>query len=148
MFTESLLTIAAYTYNRLKKDLQEMQGLKELRLAVELTDNPASVILNFDVSDDDSIPSSFLVEVPRYYPHSRPVVTCLQEKFRNTTYIGSTREVLHSLLWENWSAIGSLRTVVDILLQIIATYYHDYGLSDSLITATGAMDTDEEHLFS
>lgn len=148
MFTESLLTIAAYTHNRLKKDLQEMQGLKELRLAVELTDNPASVILNFDVSDDDSIPSSFLVEVPRYYPHSRPVVTCLQEKFRNTTYIGSTREVLHSLLCENWSAIGSLRTVVDILLQIMATYYHDYGPSASIVTAAGVMDTDEEHLFS
>lgn len=142
------LLLHARTTNRLKKDLKEIQGMKELRLAVELTDNPASVILNFDVGDDDSIPSSFLVEVPRYYPHSRPVVTCLQEKFRSTRYIGSSREVLHTTLCEKgWSAIGSLSTVIDILFQIIATYYHDYGPNESVVTAAGAMDTDEEHLF-
>jgi len=128
----------------LGKDLQEIQGLKTL--TVKLTDNPASIILNFNV-DDDSIPSSFLVEVPRYYPHSRPNVTCLQEKFRNTRYIGSSREVMHSILREEWSAIGSIRTVIDTLNQIINTY-RDGPARSIIAEVSSAMDTgDEEHQF-
>ena len=61
--------------------------------------------------------------MPRYYPHNHPIVFCLNGGF-SCPFILPTGEITHSSIREEWSAIGTLGTVVDIL-QSIRLMFHN-----------------------
>ena len=73
-------------------------------------------------------PSLFRISVPRYYPHNHPVVFCLNEGFV-CPFILPTGKITHSSICEDWSAIGTLGTVIDIL-QSIRLMFHNTVTSD------------------
>jgi ubiquitin-protein ligase len=106
---------------RLGKDIKELKDLEGIH--IELTENPASVIIIFDPmghsinSFDCIVPSRFRIEVSRYYPHTHPKVTCLDTGCQNL-FIANSGLVTHVQLTENWSPIGSLLTVIDVLRGI------------------------------
>ena len=123
--------------DRLSKDLKEIEGTTDVN--IELTDDPAAVILNFNVDEHQNIPSQFLVKVPRYYPHSCPIVTCLQEKFCNSYFISSSNIVCHQDLQHNWSAIDTIQTVIAVLQMVryynpnnIENVIHEHETDDSI----------------
>ena len=107
-------------WNRLNKDLKEVRDIQGVRF--DLTDDPSSTVIVFhngtvDMDGAHKLPSKFLVKVSRYYPHVCPTITCLDEEFCSS-YIEKDGNVKHEKLHEGWSAIGTLRTIVEILLSI------------------------------
>eukprot|EP01038_Epipyxis_sp_PR26KG_P008438 gene8438-11415_t len=108
---------------RLQKDVQE---LNEDGVNIKFSVNPASIIITFDKSgeeDDFYLPSSFSVEVPKYYPHSAPQIKCLDNQiYQTSSYINVNGDVIHIGLNQNWNALCSLRNVVEILKHIRASF--------------------------
>mmetsp|Transcript_3255 Transcript_3255/g.5476 ORF Transcript_3255/g.5476 Transcript_3255/m.5476 type:complete len:305 (+) Transcript_3255:114-1028(+) len=115
---------------RLGKDLKELKNFPGVQF--ELTDNPSSVIVNYlecnfqcDVHEM-RLPSSFLITVPRYYPHANPEVTCMEDGFRSDC-IDINGKVTHLQLQNEWSAIGTLATVLQVLECVRNTYRTSLG---------------------
>jgi len=122
--------IRRYTLYRLGKDLKELKNFPGVQF--ELTDNPSSVIVNYlecnfqcDVHEM-RLPSSFLITVPRYYPHANPEVTCMEDGFRSDC-IDINGKVTHLQLQNEWSAIGTLATVLQVLECVRNTYRTSLG---------------------
>lgn len=93
------------------KEVKELTGVH-----CEQTDSPECIVISFDISCIGNIivPRRFSVKISKYYPHCRPVVTCLDNNFQSNC-ITSNGEVLHPILQENWSALCSLKTVIVVL---------------------------------
>jgi hypothetical protein len=89
------------------------------RMTCELSDDPECAYITFEYGQMGSIavPRRFMVRVSKYYPHARPVVTCLEPQFRCAA-IAADGEVLSPLLCEQWSAVNSIKTVVQILSRM------------------------------
>jgi ubiquitin-protein ligase len=62
-------------------------------------------------------PALFRISVPRYYPHNHPIVFCITEGFP-CPFISPTGEITHPRLREDWSAVGTLLTVIETLQSI------------------------------
>lgn len=102
---------------RLGRDIKDLERFQHC-VTVTSTANPASIILNFLSSEaNNNTPNRFLVTVPRYYPHDRPLVKCLEHGFI-CDYINFAGEVNHSFLTDQWSAIGTLKNIIDLLIFI------------------------------
>lgn len=102
--------------HRLQNDLK---GIKELSdISVELTETPSCAIIFFKVPVP-SMPSRFLIQVPKFYPHNPPLIKLCDSNFRGLSrYWDGTGKVLHDDLSINWTAMNSLRDVVDVLRSI------------------------------
>lgn len=87
----------------------------------ELSDDPECAYITYEQGQVGNIPvpCRFMVRVSKYYPHARPVVTCLEPQYRCAA-IAPDGEVLSPLLREHWSAVNSLKTVVQILSRMRA----------------------------
>eukprot|EP01035_Chromulina_nebulosa_P026749 gene26749-35059_t len=94
---------------RLQKDMQDLMGIEGI--VIETTDNPATIIVHFNSSPP---PSRFSITVPRYYPHARPIVQCL-DHFVESLHLHANGIVYHSSLMDNWTALYSLSTVIEVL---------------------------------
>jgi ubiquitin-protein ligase len=112
---------------RLRKDIQEYeknQNNGNDRIIFENTSEPGSVLIKFVDSNSDSSPSIYLIMVEKYYPHQRPIVKCLQENYQCISILISG-EVVHTALCDEWTAINSLSTIIDVLNNIrINNYSH------------------------
>lgn len=69
-------------------------------------------------------PYEFIFTITRYYPHAAPTILCVQSTPGQYAcdYILRDGTVRHPSLGDNWSAIGSLATVVDVLESIRQSY--------------------------
>lgn len=125
--------------HRLGKDLKELRDLTEV--AVKLTDDPACVSVCFAVStlNNVSLPSEFLVKVPRYYPHHSPSVFCTQAEFKSPIIDPESHEIAHANLQSGWSAIGTLKTVLFILDDIRMQFArNEFKLEHAVISGSPA----------
>jgi ubiquitin-protein ligase len=111
--TNLVFHVSISTRNRLQNDLK---GIKELSdISVELTETPSCAIISFNVPVAD-MPNRFLVQVPKFYPHNPPVIKLCDSSFHSISrYWDGTGRVLHDGLSINWTAMNSLRDVIDIL---------------------------------
>lgn len=89
--------------------MQDLIGIEGI--VIETTNNPATIIVNFNSSPP---PSRFSITVPRYYPHARPIVKCL-DYFVESLHLYANGTVYHSSLMDNWTALYSLSTVIEVL---------------------------------
>jgi len=78
-----------------------------------------------------------MVKVSEYYPHSSPVVTCLDRQFTGP-FIDNQGEIQHMYLQNGWSAIGTLRTVIDII-QNLRPYFVQVGHHDCSVLTPQSM---------
>mmetsp|Transcript_12563 Transcript_12563/g.18977 ORF Transcript_12563/g.18977 Transcript_12563/m.18977 type:complete len:167 (-) Transcript_12563:63-563(-) len=103
---------------RLQKDLKDFDHCDKLefRCAGEI----ASVILTFK-SIPACCPNTFLIRVPRHYPHHCPQVRCLSRGFHNQ-FIDCNGNVIHPDLTDNWNAMNSLMDIVRTLEYISAQF--------------------------
>ena len=109
-------------FSRLQKDLKEVQRSGLIGISLQYPDEFGGVTIEFfDVIP--FAPSRFRVSVPRYYPHNHPIVFSLNEGY-SCPFILSSGEIVHSSLREEWSAIGTLMTVIDVL-QSIRLMFHN-----------------------
>jgi hypothetical protein len=84
------------------------------------TDAASSVIISF-ISDgsDDHRPKKFLVTVSRFYPHDAPDIRLAENPTSfSSEFIAEGGAVHHPCLSNQWSAIGSLATIIDVLDSI------------------------------
>ena len=104
---------------RLQKDILEVNKLEHITIID--TDSPTSVIIQFNNDYYESLgqkPHTFLITISKYYPHTCPQIKCLQdneENYFHNEYIALNGIISHPNLGENWSALGSLWTVIEIL---------------------------------
>ena len=101
---------------RLQKDLHELQLCGIHGFSILYPDETGSVTVEF-LEAIPFAPSIFRISVPRYYPHNHPIIFCLNEG-NPSQFILQSGEIIHSSLREEWSAIGTLSTVIDILQSI------------------------------
>jgi ubiquitin-protein ligase len=83
-----------------------MEGVR-----IETTYDPSTIFVIFEST---TLPNKFSVTVPRYYPHVQPVVKSLDRDIQNI-FIGDDGIVNHESLNQNWSALYSISTIVEIL---------------------------------
>jgi ubiquitin-protein ligase len=101
---------------RLQKDLKELEASGLNGVSFQCADDSGTVIVQFaDVIP--FAPVTFKISVPRYYPHNPPIIFCVSNGFP-CPFILPTGEIVHPGLREEWSAIRTLRTVIDILQSI------------------------------
>lgn len=111
----------------------EVQNLDHI--SVEETESSSSIIITFKfptvlsydigISDHTSeieIPRAFLITISRFYPHTCPQIQCIQPNIVSSAYILPDGNVQHPALGDNWSALGSLWTVIEILTFIRSEY--------------------------
>lgn len=105
---------------RLTRDIEDLREIAGV--IVTRGERPNMAIVEFDPSSvvhrGDSIPSRFLVTVPRYYPHNPPQIRCLDGKCYGSLHIDLEGNVKHPELESNWSPIKSLYNVVQTLHDI------------------------------
>lgn len=101
---------------RLQNDLK---GIKELiDISVELTETPSCAIISFKIPVP-GMPSRFLIQVPKFYPHNPPLIKLCDPAFHGLSiYWDGTGKVVHDDLTSNWTAMSSLLNVIDILRNI------------------------------
>jgi len=89
------------------------------------TEDPSALLLNYKDSmyNGARVPTRFMIKVSKYYPHQSPVVTCLQTEF-SATFVSPEGEILHSHLQNQWSALGTIKTVVDIIQSVRPHFVH------------------------
>jgi hypothetical protein len=130
---------------RLRKDLEQCHDLEDARLADSLrfirTPDPLTVNILFE-SPAPSLgmggaaplragpsgammglgrPNAFSIKVPRFYPHSPPLVTVPDPKFHGRLpFVGEDGRVTHPLVNQDWNVIMTLRDVVGALRLIRA----------------------------
>lgn len=95
---------------RLQKDIDEAK--QRYGLTVTLTDNPSSCILHFPFAEHREI--RFLITVSKYYPHNHPMLRCL-DFCTILPFLDNLGNVMHRGLKEDWTAICSIDTIIQIL---------------------------------
>lgn len=66
-----------------------------------------------------SCPSMFRISIPRFYPHSHPIVHCVSDTGSSSRFINShTGLCSHTNLEDGWMATMTLRDVVGTLEQV------------------------------
>lgn len=126
---------------RLQKDLKEFQFRGIDGVTFQYPDEPGSIIVEFT----DLIPftpSLFSVRVPRYYPHNHPIVFCLNEGF-SCPFILASGEIVHKGLDVDWSAIGTLGTIIDILNSIRMMFHNTYQSNNKKVSNYDMIETDD-----
>ena len=99
---------------RLQKDLKDLIGNQEFIL--EHSSEPSVVLISF-CDSCIFLPNKFKVKVPRFYPHDRPKVDCLDIGFVNNN-INLTGNVVHPIIAEDWNATKTLADVIYTLKLI------------------------------
>jgi hypothetical protein len=108
---------SSFIHARLKKDIAALGQ----RIGINCGyDGAASVAIDFSIFDENR-PNRFLVTVPHFYPHTPPVVCCLEAGFQSQ-YINESGRVVHEFLGHDWSALCSLNDVIDILVAVRQCY--------------------------
>lgn len=99
----------------------------------EFTDDPACLLVTFKDNPHNNIciPCKFMVKVSKYYPHNSPIVTCLDEHL-SAPFIDANGEIQHMYLQNGWSAIGTLRTLLDII-QSLRPYFVQVQYNDTMV---------------
>lgn len=75
-----------------------------------------------EYSADCEIPRIFMITISRFYPHTCPNIKCLQPQIMTSEYILPDGSIQHSALGDNWSALGSLWSIIEILTFIRTAY--------------------------
>lgn len=117
-FTSQLrLSLPHRYFIRLNKDVKAMGDLSYVQCT--FTEDPSALLLNYkdSIYNGTRIPTRFMIKVSKYYPHQSPVVTCLEVEF-SATFVSPEGEILHSHLQNQWSALGTIKTVVDIIQSV------------------------------
>ena len=96
---------------RMKKDLNDLCNHHGLR--IEYSEAPSSVVIKFSNSYILS-PMTFRINIPRYYPHDIPVITCINSALLYDFFDAQGVVSLESL-GVHWTATCSLS---DVLLAI------------------------------
>ena len=104
---------------RLRKDLAEIG--EQYGVSISSCPDEASVLVDFVNATGASTPRQFIITVPHYYPHVKPVVKCL-DYMGGSAYIATDGEVIHDVIGENWTALLSLRDIVGVLMSIRTDY--------------------------
>ena len=119
---------------RLLKDLEELEG--NATVLLEQNDGPSKVSMEYRVDQGfrGSCPNRFEVTVLKRYPHDPPLVRCLDDGF-HCRFIDEMGTVMHAGLSENWTAICTLESVVQILQSIRSLFLN---LQDGGIEPTDA----------
>jgi hypothetical protein len=104
------IKLSFFYVRRLQKDIKELRDMIGIR--IESTIDPATIIIFFESND---LPNKFSVNVTRYYPHAHPIVVCLSPRPPGCHFIDNNGLVIHSSLMECWSAVHSLRNVVEVI---------------------------------
>jgi ubiquitin-protein ligase len=104
---------------RLQKDLQELRELQHVTL--EYGDDPSNVILQFKADASAHCPNRFSITVKRFYPHDPPLILCLDAGF-TSPFISEARVVQHRALSAEWSALGSVSTILHAVQQVREEY--------------------------
>lgn len=98
-------------------------------ISLEYPDDTGSVIVHYS----DSIPfapATFRISVPRYYPHNSPIVYCVDRGF-TCPFILPTGELIHPSLREEWSAIGTLRTIIEVIQNVRLMFHNTFQVEYS-----------------
>jgi ubiquitin-protein ligase len=104
------------TMVRLQKDIKELKACGLNGISLQQSDDSGSIIVQFTEMIPFA-PALFRISVPRYYPHNHPIVFCITEGFP-CPFISPTGEITHPRLREDWSAVGTLLTVIETLQSI------------------------------
>ena len=101
------------------------------------TEEPSALLLNYKDSTFNGvrIPTRFMLKVSKYYPHQSPVVTCLQAEFC-ASFVSPDGEILHTHLQSGWSALGTIKTVVDII-QSVRPHFVSTGVANATNRLSG-----------
>mgnify|MGYP000193211741 CR=1 FL=1 len=102
---------------RLQKDLQGIGSFHNINF--EFPQGPSSVAVNF-IDNTNICPSRFLVTVPRYYPHNKPILKCLDTIYKNQ-FILDNYNITHPII-DEWTAMKSLQDIIECLQFIRATF--------------------------
>jgi len=116
----------------------ECYGLENIE--INLTDDPASIIVHFNDEMTSYKPSIFSIKVPRHYPHNHPTVMCLQEQYilPCCSFLQSNGIINHPELVENWDALKSTIHVI----KVIANIRLGYDINNSIVPDNLDIGTD------
>ena len=98
---------------RLHKDMEVMKN--KFRLQITAGTNSSSCIVHLPLSGEKFV--RYLIEVPRYYPHSPPIVKCLDYSMIGNA-VDNTGRVMERSINEEWTAICSIETVLQALNNV------------------------------
>ena len=101
---------------RLKKDLAEVR-LQFPMLNIDMGGNSSSVNVVVPLTVGTI---KFIVVVPKYYPHVKPTIRLIDHVCFCSPFIDGEGQVFHDDL-SNWTALGSLVTVINLLQNVCAT---------------------------
>ena len=109
---------------RLANDLKEIECFGLENIEINLTDDPASIIVHFIDEMASYKPSIFSVKVPRHYPHNHPTIMCLQEQYilPCCSFLQSDGTINHPDLVEKWDALKSTIHVIKVIANIRLSY--------------------------
>jgi hypothetical protein len=108
----------------LSKDVAEVIRCPDV--IVQITEIPSVASVTFLDSSSpasaasfvESLPSRFLIRVPRFYPHNGPVIQCLDSSCYPNDFFDENGNSTHPLFSSDWLAIYSLTNVIETLRQI------------------------------
>lgn len=120
---------------RLKRDLAEigqvegilfLPGVDCASIIIQFCDSASSSSLSATAASgmrSNLNPYRFSVSVPRYYPHACPIVKCL-DMCQRSRFVDADGTIIHDILKKDgtWSAIMSLRDVINVLVFIRSIY--------------------------
>lgn len=99
---------------RMQKDLTDLNNATGIEF--EDLSQPATIVVRF-TDTLTACPNRFQIKVPRFYPHENPIVLCLDTGYRNK-FINADGLLSHPSLGRDWTALGTLTTVLCILQNI------------------------------
>ena len=102
---------------RMQRDLNDLADAEGLDFSYP--GEPASVVIISDLQIN--CPNRFLLRVPRYYPHEKPKVRCLDLGFSHE-YISLDGNITHPLLTSEWSAVYTVSDVIRAIQTIRLVY--------------------------
>lgn len=85
----------------------------------DYSDYPELDCIQFS-AQSSSLPSRFIITVPRFYPHNPPDVCCVDSEHFYPPYITPSGAIQHPGLTDLWSPLNSLTAVVEILQAVRA----------------------------
>lgn len=96
---------------RMRKDLHSLRSHRGFN--IEFAEEPSCVTLRF--SDAHMLsPLTFKINIPRFYPHDTPVITCIDSEHAHDFFDSDGYVSLRSL-GINWTAMCS---ILDVLLAV------------------------------
>ncbi len=95
---------------RLQKDLVEVGRLFP-SLDLKQGENPSTLMVTVPLSGQSI---RFAITIPKYYPHSKPKVKCIDFLFISSQFIGSNGDIVHNCL-DEWNALKSLADIIRML---------------------------------